>query len=404
MTTELAKNIDWVGFVDWSVRDFHSFDTFRGATYNSYLIRDEKTALIDAVKAPYVHYLLENIVEKTELAKVEYVVCNHAEPDHSGGMGTLLEYLPNATLLCNAKCKEALAGYFGPQVVGKWKVQIVTPNDKISLGKRTLQFVNTPMVHWPESMFTYVPEDQILFSMDAFGQHLATSERFDDEYDLSTIMQEAQSYYANIVTPYGKQVQNTLAAAANLPIKIIASSHGLIWRSHIPTIVESYKNWSSGKQSAKVLIVFDSMWDSTTQMAEAILDGAVKAADSLEKVVDVQLMHIRKTSMTRIATEMLDASAAALGSATLNMQMMPQMNAVLSYVKGLKFSSKSSFAFGSFGWASAGAEQIDRWITETGWTKIDEPIKSKFRPTLETLAACKEAGKKLTEAAVKAAP
>lgn len=401
MTTKLAENIDWVGFVDWSVRDFHSFDTFRGATYNSYLIRDEKTVLIDAVKAPYVHYLLENLVEKTELAKIHYVVCNHAEPDHSGGMETLLEYLPNATLLCNAKCKETLAGYFGPQVVEQWKVQIVSPNDKISIGKRTLQFMNTPMVHWPESMFTYLPEDQILFSMDAFGQHLATSERFDDQYDLPTVMKEAQSYYANIVTPYGKQVQNTLAATANMPIKMIATSHGLIWRSHVPEIVEAYKNWSSGKQSAKILIVFDSMWDSTTQMAEAILNGAVNEADSLGKDVDIQLMHVRKTSMARIATEMLDASAVALGSATLNMQAMPQMNAVLSYVKGLKFSPKSAFAFGSFGWASAGAEQLDRWIEETGWTKTGEPIKSKFRPTPETLRMCKEAGKQLVAAAIR---
>lgn len=401
MPTKLIDNIDWVGFVDWSVRDFHSFDTDRGATYNSYLIRDEKTAVIDAVKGPYVHYQLENIAEKTPLAKVEYVVCNHAEPDHSGGMETLLKYLPNATLLCNAKCKDVLAGYFGQNVVDHWKIQVVSPTDQISLGSRTLHFINTPMVHWPESMFTYIPEDQILFSMDAFGQHLATSERFDDQYDLPIIMQEAKAYYANIVTPYAKPVEKTLKTAADLPIKLIATSHGVIWRKHIPEIIQAYKDWSGGKQSAKILILFDSMWESTTMMAEAIYDGAIKFGDATGRPLDVQLMHVRKTTMTRIATEMLDAASVAFGSPTLNTQMMPQMSAVLSYIKGMKFSPKSTLAFGSFGWASGGAEQIGHWIDESGWSKVSEPIKAKFRPTLEDLGVCKKAGVQLAEAAIK---
>ena len=395
MTTELTKNIDWVGFVDWGVRDFHSYDTFRGATYNSYLIRDDKTALIDGVKSYYVDYQLRRIAEKTELSKVDYVVCNHAEPDHSGGLPELMKRLPNATLLCNAKCREVLSAYYDTT---DWKVRIVTPEDKISLGNRTLTFVNTPMVHWPESMFTYVPEEQLLFSMDAFGQHIATSERFDDQYDLSVIMDEAKTYYANIVNPYSRQVQKTLEAAAGLPIKMIATSHGLIWRKNIPAIVEAYKNWSVGKQVPKVLILFDSMWDSTSKMAEAILDGTTKETDA----VDVQLLHVRKTSVTRIATEMLDAAAVALGSSTLNMEMMPHMSAVLTYVRGLKFSKKAGFAFGSFGWAHAGLDHLDVWIDDNGWTKTGEKIAAKYRPTSEILDRCREAGRKLAQAALAA--
>jgi flavorubredoxin len=390
MSTELVKNIDWVGYVDWRVRDFHSFDTARGATYNSYLIRDQKTAVIDAVKGPHAQNLLQNIAEKTELSKVSYVVCNHAEPDHASGLATLLTNLPNAILLCNAKCRESLAGYFD---IGNWKIQVVSPDDKIPLGSRTLTFINTPMVHWPESMFTYIPEDQLLFSMDAFGQHLATSARFDDEYDCATIINEAKSYYANIVTPYAKQVQRTLEVAAQTPIKMIAPSHGLIWRSNIPKIIEAYKNWSDGKYAPKILILFDSMWDSTTQMAEAILDGAVRESDK----IDVHLMYVRRTTLTRIATEMLDAAAVALGSATLNMQMMPQMSAVTTYLRGLKFSKKSGLAFGSYGWAHAGSNQLDRWIEETGWTRLAEPIDSKFRPAPEILEKCRRAGQLLAQ-------
>ena len=395
---ELVKNIDWVGYVDWSVRDFHSFDTFRGATYNAYLIRDEKTALIDTVKEDYADNLLRRIAEKTELSKVDYVVCNHAEPDHAGGLACVLECLPNATLLCNAKCKETLTGYFG-NTVDDWKIRIVAPGETVSLGSRTLSFVNTPMVHWPESMFTYVPEEQLLFSMDAFGQHVATSARFDDQYDLETVMREAKSYYANIVTPYSKPVQSVLKAAAGLPIKIIAPSHGLIWRSHVPRIIEAYKNWSEGRQVPKVLILFDSMWDSTTRMAEAILSGAVDPGGQ----VDVQLMHVRHTSFSRIALEVLDASAVALGSATLNLQMMPQMGAVLTYLRGLKCSSKSAVAFGSYGWVAAALEQLDHWIVETGWTKLGEPLKSKYRPTEEVLRQCHDAGTLLAQAALKTA-
>jgi len=393
---ELTRNIDWVGYIDWDVRDFHSFDVPHGATYNSYLVRDSKTAVIDAVKAPYVAALLQNIAKKTDFAKVEYVVCNHAEPDHAGGLPDLLDALPNATLLCNAKCRDALSAYFD---TSNWNIQVVTPNTKISLGRQTLTFIDTPMVHWPESMFTYIPEEQVLFSMDAFGQHLACSERFDDQCDLDMILEEAKMYYANIVTPYGKQVQRVLEAAATLPIKIIAPSHGLVWRSHVPKMIEAYKRWSGGKYAPKVLILFDSMWNSTTEIADAMMKGAVHESDR----VQVRFLHVRKNSFNRIATEMLDAAVVALGSPTMNMQMMPQMSAALTYMSGLKFTPKSAIAFGSHGWASAGANHLDRWIEEAGWTRLMPPIQARFRPTAETLQLAEEAGHTLAQAALRMA-
>ncbi|MGL4943050.1 MAG: FprA family A-type flavoprotein [Thermoguttaceae bacterium] len=385
MTTPLRSNIDWVGYVDWSIRDFHSYDTPRGATYNSYLVRDEKTALIDTVKAPYSDALLSNVASLTPLDRVDYLVCNHAELDHAGSIPAVMRSLPNATLLCNAKCAETLSRYFD---FGSIRHQIVTPDSTISLGKRNLAFVNTPMVHWPDSMMTYVPEEKLLFSMDAFGQHLATSVRFDDEWDLPHILMEAKSYYANIVTPYGKQVLATLELAKTLPIEMIAPSHGLIWRKNLGVILQAYQTWASGVQVDKALIIFDSMWDSTTRMAESLLAGARNTSPKW----DVQFMPVRKTTLTRIATEMLDASTVAFGSATLNMQMMPQMAAVLTYIRGLKFSPKRAVAFGSSGWAHAGCEQINKWIEETGWTRLAEPVKCHYRPSNEVLAKCQELG------------
>lgn len=383
--TELCKNIDWVGAVDWNVRDFHSFDTQRGATYNAYLIRDEKTVLIDTVKAPFTDLLLRNISEKVPLEKVDYVVCNHCELDHSGALPAVMKALPNATLLCNTKCREVLAAHFD---IDNWKIQIVGPSDKISLGVRSLMFVNTPMVHWPESMMTYVPEEKILFSNDAFGQHLCTSVRFDDQWDLPQILSEAKAYYANIVTPYSKQVLKTLEGAKDIPIEMIAPSHGLIWRKNIPAIVASYSDWASGRYHAKILVLYDTMWESTAQMADEIVRGAI----SVSKTLDVQPMHVRKTSLTRIATELIDTPVIAVGSATLNTLMMPTMGAVLTYMKGLKFREKSTFAFGSAGWGPGGPESIAKWLEEMKYPAAAPLIRSKFRPTPDLLEQCFNTG------------
>jgi flavorubredoxin len=396
MTTELKPNIHWVGYVDWDVRDFHSYDTKRGATYNAYLVQDDKTALIDTVKAPFAGHLLCNLSEKTSLEAIDYVVCNHAEPDHSGALPEVMKALPNAKLLCNEKCRSALASHYD---IGEWDIQLVSPEDEISLGNRTLTFMNTPMVHWPESMFTYVPEEKLLFSMDAFGQHLATSVRFDDQWPLCMTMMEAKTYYANIVNPYSKAVQRTLEAAGDLEIDMVAPSHGLIWRSHIPDILSSYRKWANGEYKPKVLVLYDTMWESTVRMAEVIQDGAI----SIDGSLDVQRLHVRRTSLTRIATELLDSASVACGSSTLNTQMMPMLSAVLTYAKGLRFSPKASVAFGSSGWGIGGPEQIHKWFEEAKWESVREPVKANYRPDEEVLKQCREAGEMLGRKAVEKA-
>ena len=396
MNTQLCKNIDWVGFVDWTMRDFHSFITQRGVTYNSYLVRDEKIALIDTVKEPYKEYLLKNIEKLTDPKKVDYIIVNHAELDHASALSFVVKALPNAKVVCNQKCKDILSSY---NDVSTWKFKIIKSGEKLSLGKFTLKFIDTPMVHWPESMFTYLEEEKILFSMDAFGQHFATEERFDDEVDKCALMEEAKKYYANIVLPYGNQVKRTLENVKDLEIKMIATSHGVIWRKYIEEIIGEYKNWMANKVKPKVVVIYDSMWQSTKAMAEAIVDGA-----SSDKV-EAKLIYVRATStgVTEIATEILDAACIAFGSATLNSNMMPMMGAVTTYVKGLRPLGRAGFAFGSYGWGRGGAEILNETLKEMNFEIIQEPLKSKWRPDEKILKECKEAGKKLAEKATQLA-
>mgnify|MGYP003586367760 CR=1 FL=1 len=393
MDTRLTDHVFWVGFIDWAVRDFHGYTTSRGSTYNAYLVKAEKTAVIDSVKGAYVGALLEHIRAHVPLEKVDYVVCNHAEPDHSGGLPELMRACANATLLCNAKCKDALSRHFD---VSGWKIQVVKDAETFSLGGKTLQFFDTPMVHWPESMVTYLVEDALLFSMDAFGQHYASAYRFDDEADLCEVMQEAKTYYANIVLPYGRPVAAALARLGGLALKIVAPSHGVIWRSHFAKIVEAYQAWMVCKPAKKVVVAYCSMWGSTRAMAEAVAEGAE------ELPVDVKLINVDATSDTMIVPEVMDCAAFAAGSATLNMGIMPRMAATLTYLRGLKPLDKSCFAFGSHGWANKGSEEVAGYLHAMQMKPVCEPVACRFAPDAETLSKCRAAGRALAEVALKA--
>lgn len=394
MHTSLCDRVDWVGFVDWNIRDFHSYDTERGATYNAYLIRDEKTALIDTVKGPYVSELLGNIAELCDPNSVDYVICNHAEPDHSGALPELLRKLPRLEVVCNKKCAAALGQHYDTR---DWKFRIVATGDTLSLGGRTLTFLDTPMVHWPESMATYLVENKILFSMDAFGQHYASTQRFDDEVSLDVILEHAKTYYANIVMPFGKPVTAALDTASKLDIAMIATSHGVIWRKHIGAILKAYRDWCVCRPRSKVVILFDSMWESTERMAEAIYDGATQAA------ADVHFAHIRRSNLTRIATEVIDAAVVAFGSATLNRDMMPSVAGVLCYLQGLRPTGKLGMAFGSYGWGCGASESIQKWLETNKWEIAHDLIRCQYRPTPEVLDKCRAAGHLLSEKAIERA-
>jgi len=393
MKTEIREGIHWVGYVDWTVRDFHGYSTERGSTYNAYLVQDEKTAVVDSVKAPYWQELVRHIETHTELAGIDYIICNHAEPDHSSAIPKLMELCPSAVLVCTEKCRTALGQHYNTD---GWQFKTVKTGDELSLGKRTLQFIETPMVHWPESMFTYVPEDKLLFSMDAFGQHYASAHRFDDEEPYETVMEEAKTYFANIVMLYGKPIQRTLEKAASLDIEILCPSHGVIWRKHIADIVGRYLKWVQHKARKKVLVIYDTMWQSTALMANAIFEGV------LEHDVDAKLYNVSHTNNTLLVTEVLDTAALALGSPTLNMTLMPNMAGFLTYLKGLRPVNKSGFSFGSYGWAKGGAAEVQEYMKTMKVDLLRDPLQVQFVPTEEDLEQCREAGRLLGRKALEA--
>ncbi len=390
---KLTESIHWVGAVDWDIRDFHGYTTSKGSTYNSYLINDEKIAIIDSVKRPFANNLIKHIAKHTELPKVDYIICNHAEPDHSGSLPVLMDMCPNAQLVCNLKCQKILSMHYE---TNGWNFKIVDEESELSLGKYTLKFVNTPMAHWPESMMTYVVEEKLLFSMDAFGQHYASSGRFDYQEPLDFVFEEAKKYYTNIIMPYGTQVAAALKKVAAIDIEVIAPSHGVIWTKDIPDIIAKYKEWMECKPVCKVVLLFDTMWKSTGMMAEAIYNGANIPG------VEVKKYDLKYINTTDIATEVIDTAVLAVGSPTLNKGIMPKVAEALTYLKGLAPKGKAAIAFGSYGWGKKGGQhQVLNYLKEMNCNiLLEEPIQSQFVPTEEILAECRKIGGMLAEKAL----
>lgn len=392
MNTELAKNVHWVGYVDWPVRDFHGYQTKRGSSYNAYLVRGAaKTALIDTVKAPFAESLKRHVEAHCPLEAVDYLVCNHAEPDHSGALPAMVAACPNAVVVCNAKCQDALSHHYD---TAGWRFQVVKEGEALDLGGRTLRFFDTVMCHWPESMVTYLEEEAILFSMDCFGQHYATYRRFDDEADLAEVMQEAKTYYANIVLPYAAPVAAAAKKLSGLTLRIVAPSHGVIWRSHFDKIFQAYLAWHVSTPTRKVVVFYSTMWQSTRRMAEAVAEGAN------ESDVTVKLFDLKAVGDTELITELMDCAAFAVGTPTLNQSLMPRVAAALTYARGLKPAGKTAFAFGSYGWASKGPQEAEAYLKAFGCALLRPALTCRFAPDAATLEACRQAGRDLAAVAL----
>jgi flavorubredoxin len=382
----LKDGVNWVGVVDWNIRDFHGYITKRGSTYNAYLIKDQKTALVDTVKAPFANELVEHIKELVTLEKIDYIIVNHVEMDHSSSLPVIAKLAPQAKIYSTARGKEELIKHFGAEFE---RVDIVKSGDKIELGKKTLTFLEAPMLHWPDSMFTYIIEDKILLPNDAFGQHLASSERFDDEVDQTVLMEEAVTYYANILTPFSPLIVRKIqeVVAMKLPIDIIAPSHGIIWRKDPMKIVNAYIDWCTGKTvKNKVVIVFDTMWGSTDKMARAISEGIASQG------VDVKLLKLRATDNTDIVTEIVDSKAVVVGSPTLNNGMFPSVGSFLTYEGGLKPKGKAWYFFGSYGWGGGAVRGMIKMAKEFGLEAQEQTMELKWVPTAEELKKCIEFG------------
>lgn len=373
---EIKEGVYWVGGIDWNLRSFHGYLTQRGTTYNAYLIIDEKITLIDTVKSYLTREMLERIRSVIDPSKIDYVVCNHVEMDHSGGLPEIMKIVPNAALFCSPKGETGLREHFKQS----WNFRPMESGSVINLGKRNLHFILTPMVHWPDNMVVYMPEGKILFSNDAFGQHLASSERFDDELPLDISILEARKYYANIVLPYSRQVQKVLVGIEDIDIEIIADSHGIIWRKHVKEIISNYKSWASNETRKKALIVYDTMWHSTEAMALAIQDAFE------QKGYVTSLLSLQHNHISDIMTEVIDAEYICIGSPTLNGRMLPTMAAFLTYLTGLAPKNRKSIVFGSYGWGPKQIEDISTILTESGF-EVVATEKIKYVPSAEDLQA-----------------
>jgi len=385
--TVVVDGVYWVGAVDWNVRHFHgyTYTTPLGTSYNAYLVKDDKIALVDTVHADFTGEMMNRIGSLVDPSKIDYVVANHVEPDHSGSIAKILSIAKNAKLVCNERCRQGLEEYYPG---GGWDYQLVKTGDTISLGSKTLAFLEAPMLHWPDSMFTYIPEDELLLPNDGFGQHIATSERFVDDYEEAIVMQEAAKYYANILMPMSALVIKKLQEVQKLglSIKMIAPSHGLIWREP-EKIINAYLRWASGEADQAVLVVYDTMWTSTEKMALSIVEGISSEG------VQAQLYRIATSDSSDAIRDCMLMKGIVVGSSTINRTMLPTLAPFLEDLKGLKPRKKIGAAFGSYGWSGGGAETVEKALSDAGVEIVGEPLTVKYMPTEEDLQRCFEFGR-----------
>ena len=387
---EIAKGIFWVGVIDWNIRDFHGYSTKQGSTYNAYLIMDEKITLIDTVKKEFADELITNISQIVEPKKIDYVISNHTEMDHSGGLARVMHRVgEDRPLFCSKMGYKNLSRHFSQ----KWNYQPVENGGELSLGKRTLTFLETRMLHWPDSMFSYAKEDRILFSSDAFGQHYAGLERFDDQIG-EAIMPHAKKYFANILLLYSPLILKLVnkVTEMGLALDMICPDHGIIWRQNPSKIIEAYVEWSQQEPKRKAVVVYDTMWHSTETMAAAIVDALGQEG------VDAKPMHLRSWHRSDIITEVLDAGAIIVGSPTLNNGLFPTVSDFLTYMKGLKPKKKIGAAFGSYGWSGEAVKLINRQLEAMEFELVDPGVKIQYVPTDKGIEACRGLGKKIAEA------
>lgn len=376
---EVKKDIYWVGAIDWKLRNFHGYLTQRGSTYNAYLIVDEKITLIDTVKGYLTKELIERISDIIDPKKIDYVISNHVEMDHSGAMPEVMGMLPNATVITSVAGEKEHRLHYKKD----WKFQTVKSGDTLNIGKRNLHFVMTPMVHWPDNMVTYCPEEKILFSNDAFGQHIASSERFDDEYPVETILEEAKKYYANIVLPYSSQVVGVMEIVRSLDIEMICPSHGIVWRKHISLILENYEKWGSNQTDKKAVIVYDSMWHSTEMIAQMVKEAFE------DKKYNYYIYDLKDTHISDIMTQIIEAEYICVGSPTLNKGILPTVAAFLTYLQGLAPKGRKGILFGSYGWAQANMKALDRYMEESN-IEVKYRANINFIPSQEQLDKIKQ--------------
>ncbi len=386
----LTDRVTWVGKVDWELKKFHGdeYSTRKGSSYNSYLVRDGKTVLIDTVWQPFDKEFVSRLSEEIDLASIDCIIANHAEVDHSGALPELMRHIPNTPIYCTTNGVKSLKGHYHAD----WNFVTVKTGDTLELGSTKLIFVEAPMLHWPDSMFTYLTGDNILFSNDAFGQHYATESLYNDAVDTAELYNEAVKYYANILTPFSPLVTRKIneVLGFGLPVDMICPSHGVIWKDDPTQIVRQYLAWADAYQENQITLVYDSMWGATRFMAEAVAAG-IKEQD---KGVTVKLFNAAKEDKNDIITEIFRSKMVLFGSSTINRGYLYSIGGLLEMVKGLKFAAKSAAAFGSYGWSGEAVTQLTEALKNAGFEVI-EGIKALWKPDSAVLSECMEYGRRI---------
>lgn len=383
---KIKDNIYWVGIKDWEIKRFHGeeYSTHRGSTYNSYLVRDKKTALVDTVWTPFHEGFVEDLEKEIGLKNISLVVVNHTEQDHAGSLAYLMERIPDTPIYCTKNGAMMIKKHFHKD----WNFNVVKTGDSVDLGENRLVFVEMPMLHWPDSMATYVAGANVLLSNDAFGQHYASPYLFNDLVDQGELFQEAIKYYANILTPFSRLVKAKIKEILdlNLTVEMIAPSHGIIWRDNPLQIVHKYDQWAGDYSEGTVVVIYDSMWGATKKMALSIAKGLES------KGVGARVLNVGKCDKNDMITEVFKARGVIMGSSTINRGILNSTAAILEMIKGLQFKKKIGAAFGSYGWSGESVRIIEERLKESGFEVVMEGIKMQYDPAPEDLRKCEAFG------------
>lgn len=393
MSKRVTDKVTWVGKIDWELKKFHGdeLSTMEGSSYNSYLIRDKKTVLIDTVWGPYDTEFVNRLKEEIDLKEIDYIVMNHNESDHSGTLPALMREIPDTPIYCTKKGESILRGLYHQD----WNYVNVKTGDELEIGDSKLVFVEASMLHWPDTMMTYMTGDNILFSNDVFGQHYASEMLYDDMDDISKLLHEAEKYYTNIITPFSTFVTKKLAEVQgmNLKIDLVAPSHGIIWRENIGLIMDLYAKWANNYQEDQITLIYDTMWQSTRKMAEAIAEGIQQASPN----TTIKLLNAVKNDKNDILVEVFKSKAILVGSPTINNGFSYAIAGILEMIKGLKFKNKKAASFGSYGWSGEAAKLIKEFLEESKFTIVNDGIRVNWAPDQETIEQLREYGRKFVE-------
>ncbi len=389
MKTQIKNNVYWIGKTDWELRKFHGdeYSTHKGSSYNSYLIKEEKVALIDTVWKPFAKEYVENLKSEIDLKKIDYIITNHAEIDHSGALSELMSYIPDTPIYCTANGVKSITG----QHHKKWNLKTVKTGEKLNLGSKDLIFIEAPMLHWPDTMMCYLTGDNILFSNDGFGQHYASEYMFNDLVDQGELAVEAIKYYANILTPFSPMVTKKIneILSFNLPVDYICPSHGVIWRNDPVQIIKKYLTWADNYRENQITLVYDSMWENTRMMAEYIMQGIKLGDDS----VNVKMFNISRSDKNDVILEIFKSKGVLFGSSTVNNGILSGMAGLMEEVRGLKFKNKKAASFGSYGWSGESVKMLNELVEKAGFELQDDGIKVLWTPDEEAKNLCIEYGK-----------